>query len=38
MAEKKKAPKADYDRWDRTCIKVIKKPAQNGNKTTTKKK
>lgn len=36
MAEK--APKKDYDRWDRTSIKVIKKPTQATKKKTAKKK
>lgn len=36
MAEK--APKKDYDRWDRTSIKVIKKPTQATTKKKTAKK
>ncbi len=36
MAEKKGSPK-EYDRWDKTCVKVIKKPSQNQKKGSKKK-
>ena len=26
MADKKKSPVKDYDRWDKTCVKVTSKP------------
>lgn len=37
MADKK-APKKDYDRWERTCVKVIKKPSSTGTKKSNKRK
>ncbi len=32
MADKKKSPVKDYDRWDKTCVKVTSKPKKKSVK------